>query len=78
MHQISSREILEGNLKAVMRLILALAAHYKPQSVRHHDATAATSSGNAENADKTETVTTKAIVETRSKPSFLCYVCRGV
>ena len=33
MHQISSREILEGNLKAVMRLILALAAHYKPQSV---------------------------------------------
>ena len=38
MHQISSKEILEGNLKAVMRLILALAAHYKPQSVRHHDA----------------------------------------
>jgi hypothetical protein len=37
MHQISSKEILEGNLKAVMRLILALAAHYKPQSVRHHD-----------------------------------------
>ena len=37
MHQISSREILEGNLKAVMRLILALAAHYKPQSVKHHD-----------------------------------------
>lgn len=41
MHQISSKEILEGNLKAVMRLILALAAHYKPQSVRHHDASAA-------------------------------------
>ena len=38
MHQISSREVLEGNLKAVMRLILALAAHYKPQSVKHHDA----------------------------------------
>ena len=37
MHQITSKEILEGNLKAVMRLILALAAHYKPQSVRHHD-----------------------------------------
>ena len=37
MHQITSREILEGNLKAVMRLILALAAHYKPQSVKHHD-----------------------------------------
>ncbi len=38
MHPITSREILQGNLKAVMRLILALAAHYKPQSVRHHDA----------------------------------------
>ena len=38
MHHITSKEILEGNLKAVMRLILALAAHYKPQSVRHHDA----------------------------------------
>jgi len=37
MHPITSREILEGNLKAVMRLILALAAHYKPQSVRHHE-----------------------------------------
>ena len=37
MHQITSREILEGNLKAVMRLILALAAHYKPASVKHHD-----------------------------------------
>merc|ERR1712223_948419 len=39
MHQITSKEVLEGNLKAVMRLILALAAHYKPQSVRHHDTT---------------------------------------
>lgn len=37
MHQISSKEILEGNLKAVMRLILALAAHYKPHSVRSAD-----------------------------------------
>lgn len=34
MHQITAKEILEGNLRAVMRLILALAAHYKPQSVR--------------------------------------------
>ena len=40
MHQITAKEILEGNLKAVMRLILALAAHYKPQSVRHHDTAA--------------------------------------
>ena len=47
MHQISSKEILEGNLKAVMRLILALAAHYKPQSVRHHDATAVTTGTSA-------------------------------
>ena len=39
MHHITSKEILEGNLKAIMRLILALAAHYKPQSVRHHDQT---------------------------------------
>ena len=37
MHAITSKEVLEGNLKAVMRLILALAAHYKPQSVKHHD-----------------------------------------
>ena len=37
MHAITSKEVLEGNLKAVMRLILAPAAHYKPQSVKHHD-----------------------------------------
>ncbi|PVD27575.1 hypothetical protein C0Q70_12737 [Pomacea canaliculata] len=35
MHRISARDIVDGNLKAVMRLILALAAHYKPMSVRH-------------------------------------------
>jgi hypothetical protein len=29
-----STEILEGNLKATMRLILALAAHFKPGSVK--------------------------------------------
>ena len=34
MHHVSSKEVVEGNLKAIMRLILALAAHYKPQSVR--------------------------------------------
>ena len=37
MHSITSKELLEGNLKSVMRLILALAAHYKPQSVKHHN-----------------------------------------
>ena len=28
-------DIVDGNLKSIMRLILALAAHYKPKSVRH-------------------------------------------
>ena len=50
MHAITSREVLEGNLKAIMRLILALAAHYKPQSVRHHD----------NNASKTTTPNTSS------------------
>ena len=55
MHQISSREILEGNLKAVMRLILALAAHYKPQSVKHHDVSYDNiPDGKADTADKIE------------------------
>ncbi|KAJ8316410.1 hypothetical protein KUTeg_006424 [Tegillarca granosa] len=35
MHHTSSRDIVEGNLKSIMRLILALAAHFKPQSVKH-------------------------------------------
>ncbi|XP_048588939.1 dixin isoform X2 [Nematostella vectensis] len=34
MHHTSSKEILEGSLKAIMRLILALAAHFKPGSVK--------------------------------------------
>ncbi|XP_072886272.1 dixin isoform X2 [Hemitrygon akajei] len=34
MHQTSARDIVEGNLKCVMRLILALAAHFKPSGVR--------------------------------------------
>lgn len=59
MHQISSREILEGNLKAVMRLILALAAHYKPQSVRHHDVS-------YENLENKQT-TVKTIVHNEGK-----------
>ena len=28
-------DIVDGNLKSIMRLILALAAHYKPKSVKH-------------------------------------------
>lgn len=29
MHQIRSSDIVEGNMKSIMRLILALAAHFK-------------------------------------------------
>uniref|UniRef100_A0A8C2VVU5 Dixin n=1 Tax=Chinchilla lanigera TaxID=34839 RepID=A0A8C2VVU5_CHILA len=32
MHQTSAKDIVEGNLKSVMRLVLALAAHFKPAS----------------------------------------------
>ncbi|XP_053819250.1 dixin isoform X5 [Vidua macroura] len=34
MHQTSAKDIVEGNLKSTMRLILALAAHFKPGSGR--------------------------------------------
>ncbi|XP_069470394.1 dixin isoform X2 [Ambystoma mexicanum] len=34
MHQTSAKDIVDGNLKSVMRLILALAAHFKPGSGR--------------------------------------------
>jgi uncharacterized protein YqgV (UPF0045/DUF77 family) len=34
MHQTSYKEIVEGNLKSIMRLILALAAHFKPSNVQ--------------------------------------------
>lgn len=34
MRQISSKEIVDGNAKATMRLVLALAAHFKPTSVK--------------------------------------------
>ncbi|KAL7981615.1 hypothetical protein Chor_005703, partial [Crotalus horridus] len=32
MHQTSATDIVDGNLKCIMRLILALAAHFKPGS----------------------------------------------
>ena len=38
MHQTNSKEILEGNLKSIMRLVLALAAHYKPTNVQPYSA----------------------------------------
>ncbi|KAF3823570.1 hypothetical protein GH733_007038 [Mirounga leonina] len=34
MHQTSAKDIVEGNLKSIMRLVLALAAHFKPGSNR--------------------------------------------
>jgi hypothetical protein len=38
MHQTNSKEIQEGNLKSIMRLVLALAAHYKPTNVQPYSA----------------------------------------
>jgi hypothetical protein len=74
MHAITSKEVLEGNLKAVMRLILALAAHYKPQSVKHHDASyeqmPEVKSGQP---SKPEAATTNGgILMLRTFPSTLC------
>ncbi|XP_072049324.1 dixin-like isoform X2 [Amphiura filiformis] len=40
MHHTSAKDIVDGNLKAIMRLILALAAHYKPGSVKQSPAAA--------------------------------------
>ncbi|XP_075298653.1 dixin isoform X2 [Opisthocomus hoazin] len=42
MHQTSAKDIVDGNLKSIMRLILALAAHFKPGSGRavNHSPTA--------------------------------------
>jgi hypothetical protein len=34
MHQTTSREIIAGDLKSIMRLVLALAAHFKPTNVQ--------------------------------------------
>ncbi|RMZ98956.1 dixin isoform X4 [Brachionus plicatilis] len=38
MHQTSAKEILDGNLKSIMRLVLALAAHFKPTNVQPYSA----------------------------------------
>lgn len=35
MHHTTAKDIVDGNLKSIMRLILALAAHFKPDSVKH-------------------------------------------
>ncbi|XP_058865678.1 dixin-like isoform X5 [Acipenser ruthenus] len=47
MHQASARDIVEGNLKSVMRLILALAAHFKP-SVKSASQRAAAVAGHSQ------------------------------
>jgi hypothetical protein len=43
MHQTTSKEILDGNLKSIMRLVLALAAHYKPTNVQPYSSVIARS-----------------------------------
>ncbi|KAG9351493.1 hypothetical protein JZ751_022743, partial [Albula glossodonta] len=43
MPQTSARDIVEGNLKSAMRLILALAAHFKPSASANHRAASAAS-----------------------------------
>ncbi|XP_073791489.1 dixin isoform X3 [Danio rerio] len=43
MPQTSARDIVEGNLKSAMRLILALAAHFKPSASANHRAGAGVS-----------------------------------
>ncbi|MBN3310340.1 DIXC1 protein, partial [Amia calva] len=45
MHQTSAKDIVEGNLKSVMRLILALAAHFKPSTSANHRAGASAGRG---------------------------------
>ncbi|XP_046853500.1 dixin-like isoform X2 [Xenia sp. Carnegie-2017] len=35
LHHVTAKDIVCGNMKAIMRLILALAAHFKPRSVRN-------------------------------------------
>jgi hypothetical protein len=61
MHQTSYKEIAEGNLKSIMRLILALAAHFKPSNVQPYSAvlakqrqTKATSSSSVNNPTTTK------------------------
>ncbi|XP_065056021.1 dixin-like isoform X1 [Rhopilema esculentum] len=60
MHQINSKEIIEGNKRAIMRLILALAAHFKPGSVRPANSEAP--SGRLERASSTMSLAAEAAV----------------
>ncbi|XP_066566605.1 dixin isoform X2 [Amia ocellicauda] len=51
MHQTSAKDIVEGNLKSVMRLILALAAHFKPSTSANHRAGASAGRGQTAASD---------------------------
>ena len=55
-------EIVEGNLKAIMRLILALAAHFKPGSVRPTHSAESTEYGKLERASSTMSLAAEAAV----------------
>lgn len=44
MQRATAKEILEGNIKSIMRLILALAAHFKPTNLHQTNAANPTSS----------------------------------
>ncbi|XP_040390491.1 dixin isoform X1 [Cygnus olor] len=50
MHQTSAKDIVDGNLKSIMRLILALAAHFKPGSGRAMNHSAAGMTGKSSSA----------------------------
>lgn len=51
MTHITSKEVAEGNLKSIMRIILALAAHYKPQSVKAPASSSSSSPPNHNNSN---------------------------
>ncbi|XP_069750965.1 dixin isoform X2 [Narcine bancroftii] len=65
MHQTSARDIVEGNLKCVMRLILALAAHFKPSGVRSASQRSGVTLGNksANPLDNHRPLSTTAMVQ---------------
>ena len=59
---ISFVEIVEGNRRAIMRLILALAAHFKPGSVRATGNNSDASYGKLERASSTMSLAAEAAV----------------
>ncbi|KAM5131809.1 dixin isoform 2-T2 [Mantella aurantiaca] len=48
MHQTTSKDIVDGNLKSIMRIILTLAAHFKPVSGRSANQTVVGASGKSQ------------------------------